>query len=170
MPMELFVLRHGPAADHAFDGGDAHRPLTPEGRARVAVVARVLAEEGPFTVLASPYVRALSTAEIVAAACGVTHLETRKALVPGGPFEEVLDELASPLLPADARVLLVSHEPTVSSLVERLAGRPLRDGCGLASAIAFEFKANEQTRWRANYRWYLDGRTATRTFGREIFS
>lgn len=165
--MELFVLRHGPAADHAFDGGDSHRPLTPEGRARVAAVAGALAAEGPFVVLASPYVRALSTAEIVASACGVTHLETRKALVPGGPFEEVLEELVGSTFP---RVLLVSHEPTVSSLVERLDGRPLRDGCGLASAIAFGFQENTQTRWSATYRWYLDGRTATRTFGREIFS
>lgn len=167
--MELFVLRHGPAADHAFDGGDSHRPLTPEGRARVAAVAGALAlaVEGPFVVLASPYVRALSTAEIVASACRVTHLETRKALVPGGPFEEVLEELVGSTFP---RVLLVSHEPTVSSLVERLDGRPLRDGCGLASAFAFDFQENTQTRWSATYRWYLDGRTATRTFGREIFS
>ncbi|MBN9165380.1 MAG: histidine phosphatase family protein, partial [Myxococcales bacterium] len=82
--MKLYVMRHGPAEDNAPTGRDEDRALTPAGRERTRAVARALlaADEAPLTIIASPLVRALQTAEIVAA---VTDLEkrVREAKEPG---------------------------------------------------------------------------------------
>jgi glucosyl-3-phosphoglycerate phosphatase len=46
-------------------------PLTPEGRHQAEAAAEVLARSGIERLLASPYVRALETAEIIAARTGI---------------------------------------------------------------------------------------------------
>ena len=74
--MKLYVMRHGPAQDDSPSGRDADRALTPSGRERVAAVAKSMLAEGeaPFSILSSPLVRAVETAEVVAE---VTHLSRR---------------------------------------------------------------------------------------------
>src|SRR5215207_5369 len=69
-------MRHGPAEDSSPTGRDGDRALTPDGRERTRAVARALIaeNEAPLTIVSSPLVRALQTAEIVAA---VTELEKR---------------------------------------------------------------------------------------------
>lgn len=136
--MKLYVMRHGPAEDHSPTGRDADRALTPSGRDRVRSVARALEEkdEAPFTIVSSPLVRALQTAEIVAA---VTKLDTRvqanaaargsgatgaveirRELSPGGDAHELVFQLARE---GRRRVMIVGHEPDLSMLVGRLVGR-----------------------------------------------
>src|SRR5271155_3406021 len=75
--VRLYIMRHGPAEDHAASGRDFDRALTASGRERVRDVARALVEggEAPLVILTSPLVRALQTAEIVA---GVVQLAEEK--------------------------------------------------------------------------------------------
>ena len=67
--MKLYFLRHGEAGDPAqWEGNDAERPLTDDGRRRMALEARTMRrlELGVDRVITSPLLRARQTAEIVA--------------------------------------------------------------------------------------------------------
>ncbi len=120
-------MRHGPAEDEAPSGRDFDRSLTPKGRERVRDVARVLLaeDEAPLLVVSSPYVRARETAEIV--------LATTQAPERGATMV-IRDELGCGLDPSKLpreflaakakRVMLVGHEPDLSTLVVKMLGGP----------------------------------------------
>lgn len=155
--MKLYVMRHGPAEDHASTGRDGDRALTPSGRDRVRSVSRVLVEqdEAPFTIFSSPLVRALQTAEIVAAvtkldervrgseaarASGATGaVEIRRELAPGGDSHELAFQAARE---GRRRVMIVGHEPDLSSLVARLIGRMPEDGMMKAMVVGVKLAPN----------------------------
>jgi phosphohistidine phosphatase len=148
--MKLYVMRHGPAHDDSPSGRDADRALTVAGRERVAAVAKALLDEGeePFTILTSPLVRALETAEIVAE---VTHLSRRaredaKAHRGGATGEveirrelgmgtEKLGLLAELVRAGRKRVMIVGHEPDLSMLVMSLVGKELESGMGKGMVV-----------------------------------
>jgi phosphohistidine phosphatase len=121
--MKLYVMRHGPAEDHAESGIDSDRPLSPSGRERVKSVAEALGPLGeePLLIVTSPLVRAVQTAEIVSL---VTKLgdkggtvEVRRAIAPGGDSAKLAHALSSE---GRKRVMLVGHEPDLSALVSTL--------------------------------------------------
>jgi phosphohistidine phosphatase len=124
--MKLYVMRHGPAEDFASSGLDGDRALTTSGRDRVRLVAKLLCESGeaPRAIVSSPLVRALQTAEIVAAETGVTQVETSRDLAPGGNAHALVMALARD---DKKRVMVVGHEPDLSSLIESLLGSFDRD-------------------------------------------
>ena len=148
--MKLYVMRHGPAHDDSPSGRDADRALTVSGRERVAVVAKALVDAGeaPFSILSSPLVRALETAEIVAE---VTHLSRRaredeKAKRAGATGEieirrelgmgtEKLGLLAELVRAGRKRVMIVGHEPDLSMLVMSLVGKELESGMGKGMVV-----------------------------------
>ena len=119
--MRLLVIRHGIAEEQetfARTGQpDTERPLTKEGRRKMAEVALGLHTLVPELdrIASSPLVRAQQTAEIVAKAYGMDAVETTDALVP----------LAKPALLArwavpyagSYVVAVVGHEPHLSTLV-----------------------------------------------------
>src|SRR5829696_2788155 len=68
--MEILLVRHGDAIDHAPGLGDSGRWLSARGRKVTRRVARWLAESKkrrPVLIWTSPLVRAAQTAEIIAA-------------------------------------------------------------------------------------------------------
>jgi phosphohistidine phosphatase len=120
--MELYFLRHGIAADVGPDGsGDAGRPLTAKGIAKLKEEARGLRRLGvrPDIVLTSPLVRARQTAEIVRHALG---LDSRvvDALAPGCDIARLRDLLGE--YRSAERIMVVGHEPDFSELVGTLTG------------------------------------------------
>jgi phosphohistidine phosphatase len=121
--MELFILRHGRA--EAYCANDAGRQLVASGRVDVArVIQRSLPElSGVKQIWASPYVRAQQTAEIAAAALGQASFNeigrTCDFLTPDADPRYVLDQLTT--LPCES-LLIVSHQPLVSSLAELACG------------------------------------------------
>jgi phosphohistidine phosphatase len=136
--VRLYIMRHGPAVDHAPTGRDFDRDLTPSGRDRVTDVARMLVEgdEAPHAILTSPLVRAVETAEIVAA---VTKLgdrggvvEVRRELAPDGDARALVRECVAGEM---KRVMLVGHEPDLSDLATFLAGRRFPAGLQKAMVI-----------------------------------
>ncbi|MBX3263751.1 MAG: histidine phosphatase family protein [Labilithrix sp.] len=139
--MKLYVMRHGPAEDTSPTGRDGDRALTPEGRERTRAVARALVAEGeaPLTIIASPLVRALQTAEIVAAVTDLEKrvreakdaggapgaVEIRREMAPGGDTLGLVLELARA---GRKRAMVVGHEPDLSMLVSRLIDRQPEPG------------------------------------------
>src|SRR5262245_50296725 len=108
--MELYILRHAIAVDRGTPGyeDDRQRPLTPEGRKKMRLIAKGMKALGlEFDlILSSPYLRAKETAEIATEV-----LRARNKLkfsddlaVDGDPRT-----LLKGLLRAPKRVLLVGH-------------------------------------------------------------
>ena len=134
-------MRHGPAEDNSPTGRDGDRALTPDGRNRTRAVAKALGDESesPLSILSSPLVRALQTAEIVAAETNLAKrveeakgtggstgaVEIRREMAPGGDALGLVRELARS---GRKRCLVVGHEPDLSMLVVQLVGRHLDQG------------------------------------------
>ncbi len=97
------------------------RWLDAEGRAALGEVAVLLRKEGvrPDAVVASPLVRAVQTADILAAGVGFGGaIEALVALAPSGSAGHVADELPT----RGASVMAVGHEPGMSALASHLSG------------------------------------------------
>lgn len=119
--MNLFLLRHGLAVDRSKPGfkKDSDRPLTPKGKQRMWRVAEAMEEmDLEFdAILASPFIRAAQTAEIVAEAFELRKkLSTSEHLTPNGNPKLLLEHIAQ-LKPAPKDVLLVGHEPYLGQLI-----------------------------------------------------
>jgi phosphohistidine phosphatase len=128
--LRLHLLRHAHAGDpEAWDGDDALRPLTRKGRQQCERLGAFLDRQGvrPDVIVASPKVRALQTAELVAATLGMT-VRVDERLATGFGRRELWDLLGE----LGAREpLLVGHDPDLSELLGHLidaAGVPLRKG------------------------------------------
>ena len=118
--MEIWLLRHAVAEDHAESGSDADRTLTEDGHKRARDVARGLAalDPGIELVLTSPYARARQTAEPAARALRLAgKLRETQALEPSSDPQEILDEIRGEKAEG---VLLVGHEPHLGTLLGRL--------------------------------------------------
>ena len=118
--MEIWLLRHAAAEDHAASGRDADRTLTEDGHRRAREVARGHAalEPGIDLILTSPYARARQTAEPVARVLDLSaSLRETPALEPDRDPEEILGEVREG---AAESVLLVGHEPHLGALLGRL--------------------------------------------------
>ena len=112
--MKLWILRHGEAESHA--SSDAQRNLTERGREEVLHSAAHLIGQPISAIIASPYVRAQQTAQLVREALGfVPEIRTVSWLTPDGNPLQVLEKLDT-----DDNVLLVSHQPLVGNLISFL--------------------------------------------------
>jgi phosphohistidine phosphatase len=122
--MEICFLRHGPAGDpNAWQGDDAERPLTEEGKEQLARVAAGLADLGlvPDLILTSPLLRAGQTAEIVARELGIPErVATEDRLAPGFGRKQLHGILADH--PGYPSLMLVGHEPDFSKTAGKLIG------------------------------------------------
>ncbi len=120
MPRQLWLLRHGDAEDPAA-GPDAVRPLTEKGTRQARAAGRALARLGlEFeAVYASPRKRALETAFLAARELGLP-ARIHQPLQGGFTRADAEELLAG--TGADARLLLVGHEPDFSQLVRDFTG------------------------------------------------
>ncbi len=122
--MNLYILRHGLAVEQGTAGyaNDADRPLTSKGERKLSLIAEAMEGLGLSfdLILSSPYKRARQTAEIVAEvlkAC--KKVELSPTLEPGGSTKELIEVLKS-MKPVPGEVMLVGHEPYLSTLISLL--------------------------------------------------
>jgi phosphohistidine phosphatase len=119
--VRVTLVRHGEAGDDARH--DEERSLTERGRADTRRVGRTLARRGTRfgAVVTSPLVRAVQTAEIIAAATGYRGRVTiTRALEPEAPAAAVVELLGTV---DDAKsIALVAHEPILSRVAALLTG------------------------------------------------
>ncbi|GAA4650071.1 phosphohistidine phosphatase SixA [Kistimonas scapharcae] len=109
--MKLYIMRHGEAAP--FADVDRNRSLSEHGRWQVSEVARQMSGLPLNGILASPYLRAQQTAELMQV--GMTAMGIPVVccdqLIPDASVRAVLGAI-----PDSGCWLLVSHMPLVSSL------------------------------------------------------
>ena len=155
--MNVFVLRHGEAGTHiTMPSKDSERPLTESGRDDIESVATSLRNlrVGFDRIVTSPLKRAKETAEIVANAYeeNAPKLEIWEELRPEGSRQEAIQRLSR--LRQDADVLLVGHEPFLSSLVaEMISGSAStritlkKGGVAKVQILSFAPKPSGELRW-----------------------
>jgi phosphohistidine phosphatase len=122
MPIDVYFIRHGIAADPAEYDQDRDRPLVAKGRKKTAAVAQRLREIGLHfdEILTSPLVRAQQTAEILLERGLTSQLTVTESLSPDGGFQDWLTWLKTWQSPEHCTVALVGHQPDLGQWAERL--------------------------------------------------
>ena len=146
MARRLYFVRHGRADRDRWTGDDRRRPLTPDGRERLARQAAAMAglDLGVDLVLTSPLVRAAQTAAVLAAAlrpAGGTVTDPR--LGPGFDADGLAGILGDH--PEARRPLLVGHEPSFGAVIGRITGGS-RVTCRKASLIRVDLREEQPPR------------------------
>lgn len=119
--VQVFLVRHADATDD--DVPDALRALTPLGRVQSTYLGdRMRWYDCAAThIWTSPYARAVETCELLVAAMTDRHpIEVRPELGPHGSPRAIFEAIGA--LPPRSAVLLVGHEPSLSSIGGLLTG------------------------------------------------
>ena len=121
--MKLYFLRHGIAVDRSSPGDDESRPLTKAGRHRVTRIARAISklELGIESIVSSPMLRALQTAQVMARMLGLEHRMDVDASLTHGFDAVALNQLLMARNKVNA-LMLVGHEPDFSRTICQLIG------------------------------------------------
>lgn len=139
--MDLYVIRHGRAIDHAELIEDGFRSLTPRGRREAEEVGRALRDAGVVfdAIITSPLVRAVETAELVAVGMKFEGgLDVAVELAPGRHPQSIVEEVLLPRADLGA-VAVVGHEPQMSGLCGALLRRAVPSVAkGVAVRLAWE--------------------------------
>jgi phosphohistidine phosphatase len=133
--MKLYLLRHASAADVA--PSDAARPLTRHGENEATRAGTALAKLGaqPAHVLSSPFLRALQTARLTAAALTVPAPVTALDELCNGSSTSTLLTALKPWAEAP-ELLLVGHMPSLAEHVAALIAKNAPVGLGFDKAGA----------------------------------
>jgi phosphohistidine phosphatase len=120
MAPQLWLLRHGEAVPHDSKP-DGDRELTPRGERQAIAAGEGLARLGVEfeACYTSPKVRAAQTAQLACKSLNIEPAE-EESLADGFDREDALELLLRH--DADARVLVVGHEPSFSQVVHDLTG------------------------------------------------
>ncbi|MEM9161974.1 MAG: phosphohistidine phosphatase SixA [Cyanobacteria bacterium P01_F01_bin.4] len=121
-PTEVYLIRHGIAAERGTYADDDQRPLIEKGMRRTRQVAERLGSLGLAfdMILTSPLLRATQTAKILQQAGLGNHINVCPPLAPGGSLPEWLNWLATWQPAGGPCVALVGHEPDLSEWAQRL--------------------------------------------------
>lgn len=152
MVKTLVLVRHGDPEASAPSGQDLDRRLTPSGARALRVsyprTFALLGDDPQIRVWSSPAVRALETADVVAAATGAEDIEVHQSL-----YAQDAAAFLAELEAADAPcVVAVGHAPFVDTLAARLVGQCPSFGKGAAAAISLAPGAE-----RGELLWFVAG-------------
>lgn len=129
---QMWVIRHGKSA-RPFGVLDQNRPLAKRA-SEDGVLIRDWLDAGPTLFVPSSAARAVQTAELLADGAPV---EPNPDLYVASPSEflRVIDDTVAGY--GDERVAFIGHNPTVTTLVNDLAGRVVTDSVPTLGAAAF---------------------------------
>ena len=119
--MQLLVIRHAAAEDKdewsKTGKSDDERPLTADGAKDMAKAAKGLRAIIPEVdlIATSPLVRARQTAQIVASALGLNHVDVADVLIPEASFSGFVTWLVGHK--DEETVAVVGHEPHLGILI-----------------------------------------------------
>jgi phosphohistidine phosphatase len=138
---QLWLLRHGEAVPHDSKPDD-ERELTARGERQAGAAGAALARLGVefAAIYTSPKVRAVDTAKLAAASL---NLEPEQEDVLGNGFErdDALELIGRH--DADARVLVVGHDPSFTQVVYDLTGGRVDFKKGAVAAIRIRGRDGE---------------------------
>jgi phosphohistidine phosphatase len=121
--MRIYLVRHGDAVPEEDAGSDRDRWLSARGREAARVLGRLLQDQRvePDAIVSSPLPRAVQTAELLAQMLDYLHpIVSLRALEPSAQPRVA----ANAILGMGTSVIVVGHEPSISSLGAHLLGRP----------------------------------------------
>ena len=137
MPKILHLLRHAKSSWKNPDLEDRDRPLNKRGRNNAPMMAARFSTRYPMPdqIFTSPAFRAFSTAELFASGL---HASTSIISIVESLYAATADQLISNIREIDnqyQRVMLVAHNPEITSLVDILTGMYFENipTCGLVS-------------------------------------
>ena len=141
MAQQLWLLRHGEAVPHDTKP-DAERELPARGERQSAAAGAALARLGVefAAIYTSPKVRAEQTATLAAEALN-TEPEVEDVLAEGFERADALELLGRH--DADARVLVVGHDPSFTQVVYDLTGARIDFKKGGVAAIRTQGREGE---------------------------
>lgn len=124
--MKVYILRHGDA--EATRTNDFERHLTVRGKQQIEKIFSMVPDElsSVEKIFASPYIRAQETASMVVelistSKASTPNITTTEDLVPESSLIKVMAMLEAR---SEQSILLVSHQPLVGELVNRLCASP----------------------------------------------
>lgn len=129
MSTEIYLIRHGIAADGSEYATDEERPLTEEGDRKTRQIAKQLNKLGlQFDIIfTSPLVRARQTAKILQAANLSKKIEEFSALAPNGDINTWLNWLETWPQTEPNKIALVGHQPDLGNWAEILVWAEARE-------------------------------------------
>jgi phosphohistidine phosphatase len=133
----IYLVRHGDAVPEDVAGSDRDRWLSARGREAARVLGRLLREQRVAldALVCSPLPRAVQTAELLAQALDhLGDIVTLRSLEPSAQPRVAANAIAA----AGENVLVVSHEPAISTLGAFLVGRPSFPAFRTAQCCAIE--------------------------------
>ncbi len=135
--MEVIFIRHASAQDASEVSDDSQRRLTDKGRTEARTTALALSELGasPSVVLASPAVRAVETAEIIAEEHG-GRVEQSRMLAHPADAAAVRSRCQQLLAEGLECVVLVGHAPSLDHCIGELVASQPKVGISLSKAGA----------------------------------
>jgi phosphohistidine phosphatase len=154
--LHVYLVRHE-EAEPGYDIPDAHRALTGHGRSRMRSTGKMVVQHANIDVIyTSPLVRAVQTAELLAAEVGLDEPLLAREVIANPP---TLDRIIDLLVQTEANirgVALVGHEPTFSELAAEMLDlaqypRPFKKG----SVLAMDF---DRTKRRGTFKWLILGK------------
>ena len=167
--MECILFRHGIAVERAdWDGEEALRPLTPEGKKKTRKALAGLHRFGakPTHLFSSPLARALQTAQLAQEVFGIQgQIQIANELLSDAPPEDLVAILGS--LPVDACAVIVGHEPHLGAAASVMVFGKSNGNLSLKKAgscsIAFDAKPRPG---RGTLNWWLTPAQLRRLAGR----
>jgi len=145
--MQIFIMRHGQAGSMAVS--DAQRELTEHGFVEVSVMAKWLNDNEVTvdSVFVSPYIRAQQTAKTLMSDNSIkAELTTLDFITPSGNAKQVHDYLDGVFATETIdKLLIVSHMPLVSYLVEELTAESACPVFQTASIAVIDYDTNKMT-------------------------
>ncbi|MDX2092373.1 MAG: phosphohistidine phosphatase SixA [Kofleriaceae bacterium] len=135
--MRIYLVRHGDAVPEEEAGSDRDRWLSARGREHARVLGRLLREQRvePDVILSSPLPRAVQTAELLAQSLDYLGIVTSLRCLEPSAQPRVA---ATEIMARGVSVLVVSHEPAISSLGAYLLSRPAFPQFRTAQCCALE--------------------------------
>jgi phosphohistidine phosphatase len=135
--MRIYLVRHGDAVPEEDAGSDRDRWLSARGREHARILGRLLREQRvePDTIVSSPLPRAVQTAELLAQSLDfLGPVTSLRCLEPSAQPRVAAGEIMT----RGATVVVVSHEPAISSLGAYLLSRPAFPQFRTAQCCAIE--------------------------------
>jgi len=158
--MELIILRHGEAGKRApVASNDAERSLTVAGKDEVKEVAESFEELGIDLdlIATSPLKRALETAQIAGKVLKREKvIETWDELKPERDPKDLYRRLSK--MKRDSSILLVGHEPYLSSMISELIGAKRGSRISLKKAGVAKVEIESLIPPSGELRWLLTPR------------
>jgi phosphohistidine phosphatase len=141
MAAQLWLLRHGEAVPHESKP-DSERELTPRGERQAIAAGKGLAKLGLefHACYTSPKLRARDTARLACEALNIEPIE-EESLSNGFDRDDALELLMRH--GADARVLVVGHDPSFSQVVHDFTGARIDFKKGGVAAVRAESASAE---------------------------